>query len=70
LQVFTPNILGVKNSLNLIVPNILRSIIANKHNRLNHQTTEEGVTGQALFATRESTSSLFRTKHGSKVVGD
>ena len=53
LQVFTTNILRIKNSLNLTVPNLVRSKIVNKHNCLNDQTTKGWVTGQVLLATRE-----------------
>ncbi len=53
LQVFAANILWVKNSLNLIVTNVISAKIVDKHNCLNEQMTKGEVTGQALFARRE-----------------
>ena len=55
LKVFDPNILRSKYNLNLTVADVISSKIMNKHNRLDHQSTKGGVTGQAFFALRERT---------------
>jgi hypothetical protein len=55
LKVFYPNVLQIKYSLNLIVPNVAHSEIVDKNNRLNYQTTKCMVTWQALLAAKEST---------------
>ncbi len=49
LKVFYPDVLRIKYSLNLTVPNVVRFEIVDKHNRLNYQTTKCMITWQALF---------------------